>query len=179
MIIFTSDHGFHLGEHDFWAKVSLHEESAKVPLIMCVPGKPAGVSNSFVELLDLYPTTAKLCGLEVPTRLQGKDISPILDNPQQSIRNTAFCVSQNGNALLLRNERWAYIQYGEDAADGNELYDMQADPQQYHNLAKSPQYAEVVADFKLQITRKLAEIRKNDLPPLPPRTKKSKAASQS
>lgn len=179
MIIFTSDHGFHLGEHDFWAKVSLHEESAKVPLIMCVPGKSAGVSNSFVELLDLYPTTAKLCGLEVPTRLQGKDISPILDNPQQSIRDTAFCVSQNGNALLLRNERWAYIQYGEDAADGNELYDMQADPQQYHNLAKSPQYAEVVADFKLQITRKLAEIRKNDLPPLPPRTKKSKAASQS
>jgi iduronate 2-sulfatase len=178
IIIFTSDHGFHLGEHDFWAKVSLHEESAKVPLIIRVPGKPIGVSDSFVELLDLYPTTAKLCGLEVPARLQGKDMSPILDNPKHAVRDTAFCVSQNGNSMLLRNERWAYIQYGEDAAGGNELYDMQTDPQQYHNLAKSPQCADVVADFKLQITRKLAEIRTNDLPPLPPRSKKAKATTE-
>ena len=178
IIIFTSDHGFHLGEHDFWAKVSLLEESAKVPLIMCVPGKPTGVSDSFVELLDLYPTTAKLCGIEVPTRLQGKDIGPILDNPQQSVRDTTFCVSQNGNALLLRNNDWAYIQYGEDAADGNELYDMRTDPQQYTNLATSPHYANVVADFKLQVSKKLAEIRTNDLPPLPPRNKKAKATSE-
>jgi iduronate 2-sulfatase len=179
IIVFTSDHGFHLGEHDFWAKVSLHEESAKVPLIIRVPGKSAGVSDSIVELLDLYPTTAKLCGLEVPARVQGKDLSPILDNPKQVIRDTAFCVSQNGDAMLLRNERWAYIQYGEDAAGGNELYDMQTDPQQYDNLAKSPKYAEVVADFKLQITKKLGEIRTNDLPPLQPRSKKAKAASKS
>ena len=175
IIIFASDHGFHLGEHDFWAKVSLHEESVKVPLIMRVPGKPAGVSDSFVELLDLFPTTAHLCGLEVPDRLQGKDISPILDNPKHVVRDTAFCVSQNGNALLLRNERWAYIQYGEDAADGNELYDMESDPRQVHNLAKSAQYAEVVTDFKLQITQKLVAIRTNDLPPLPPRIKKARA----
>jgi iduronate 2-sulfatase len=178
IIIFTSDHGFHLGEHDFWAKVSLLEESAKVPLIMCVPGKPAGVSDSFVELLDLYPTTAKLCGLEVPARLQGKDMSPVLDNPKHIVRDTVFCVSQNGNALLLRNQRWAYIQYGEYAAEGTELYDMQNDPQQYHNLAQSPQCVEVVADFKRQITQKLAEIRTNDLPPLPPRIKRAKATSE-
>ncbi len=173
IIIFTSDHGFHLGEHDFWAKVSLLDESAKVPLIVCVPGKPAGVSDSFVELIDLYPTTAKLCGLEIPQRLQGKDLVPVLDDPHDTIRDTAFCVSQNGNAILLRNKRWAYIQYGEDAADGNELYDVQADPQQYHNLANSPDHAEVVADFKRQVTQKLMDVRRNDLPPLPPRIKKA------
>ncbi|MDP6445254.1 MAG: sulfatase, partial [Pirellulaceae bacterium] len=72
IVIFTSDHGYHLGEHDFWAKVSLHEESAKVPLIVRVPGKKPAVCHSFTELLDLYPTVAKLCGLKVPSRLQGK-----------------------------------------------------------------------------------------------------------
>ena len=60
IVIVTSDHGFHLGEHDFWAKVSLRDESAKVPLIVSVPGKKPGVCHSFVELLDLYPTLSNL-----------------------------------------------------------------------------------------------------------------------
>jgi membrane-anchored protein YejM (alkaline phosphatase superfamily) len=55
IVIFTSDHGYHLGEHDFWAKVSLHEESAAVPLIVSVPMKDPAVCDSLVELLDLYP----------------------------------------------------------------------------------------------------------------------------
>ena len=71
IVIFTSDHGYHLGEHDFWAKVSLGDESAQVPLIISVPGKEPAVCDSFVELLDLYPTLASLCGLDVPDRLQG------------------------------------------------------------------------------------------------------------
>ena len=95
IVIFTSDHGYHLGEHDFWAKVSLHEESAMVPLIISVPGKQPAVCSSFAELLDLYPTVSSLCGLDVPERLQGRDLSHTLDDPAHQVRDTAFCVNVN------------------------------------------------------------------------------------
>lgn len=163
IIIFTSDHGYHLGEHDFWAKVSLHDESARVPLIISVPGKKAAVSSSLVELLDLYPTTASLCGLDVPGRLQGKDISPLLDDPARTVRDAAFSVSPMQKGLMLCTDRWVYIQYDEDARKGIELFDMVNDPKQYTNLAALPEHADRVASFKAQMTAKLADVRNNDL----------------
>jgi iduronate 2-sulfatase len=164
IVIFTSDHGYHLGEHDFWAKVSLHEESASVPLIISVPGKQPAVCHSLTELLDLYPTMASLCGLEVPERLQGKDISRMLDDPQHSVREAAFSVSPSQQGFLLREDRWAFIQYGEDASKGVELFDMQTDPKQYTNLAGHPQYRGLVDEFKQKMHDKLTSIRDNDLP---------------
>jgi iduronate 2-sulfatase len=163
IIIFTSDHGYHLGEHDFWAKVSLLDESSQVPLIIAVPGKKRAVSDSLVELLDLYPTTARLCGLDVPTRLQGKDISPILDDPTHRIRDTAFSTAGTTKGHLLRDDRWAFIQYGEDARGGIELYDTTHDPQQFTNLANSPAHVDTVNKFKLKLAEKLAAVRNNDL----------------
>ncbi len=163
IIIFTSDHGYHLGEHDFWAKVSLHDESARVPLIVSVPGKKPGVSDSLIELLDLYPTTAKLCGLEVPTRLQGKDISPILDDPKAKVHDTVFSVAGTSKGLMLRDERWVFIQYTEDASKGMELFDMHNDPKQLTNLASSPDHVSRVEEWKAKITAKLLAIRANDL----------------
>ncbi|MDB4646508.1 sulfatase, partial [Akkermansiaceae bacterium] len=105
IVIFTSDHGYHLGEHDFWAKVSLHDESAAVPLIIRMPGKKPAVCHSLVELLDLYPTLSNLCGLKVPGRLQGKDISEMMTDPAKEVRSAAFSV--NGKGFLLREQDWA------------------------------------------------------------------------
>jgi hypothetical protein len=161
IVIFTSDHGYHLGEHDFWAKVSLHEESVLVPLIIRVPGKKPAVCHSLVELLDLYPTLANLCGLEKQERLQGRDISKMLDDPSHEVRDAAFSV--NGKGYLLREKDWAYIQYGEDASKGIELFDMRKDPKQYTNLAENPKHAATLARFKRQLTAKLAAVRSNDL----------------
>ena len=161
IVIFTSDHGYHLGQHDFWAKVSLHEESATVPLIISVPGKKPAVCDSFVELLDLYPTISDLCGLEVPSRLQGKNIAKMLDDPNHQVRDAAFSV--NGRGFLLREDKWAYIQYAEDASKGIELFDMKSDPEQYTNLADSPQHQQVVERFKQKLADKLKAVRDNDL----------------
>ena len=164
IIIFTSDHGYHLGEHDFWAKVSLRDESAGVPLIICVPGKKAAVCNSLVELIDLYPTISDLCGLGVPANVQGKNISKMFNDPTHEVRDSAFCVAPMRKGFLLRNHKYAYIQYGENALDGIELFDTDKDPKQYTNLANSSAHQQVIARFKSEMAAKLKQVRDNDLP---------------
>jgi iduronate 2-sulfatase len=163
IIIFASDHGYHLGEHDFWAKVSLRDESAGVPLIVSVPGQKPAVCRSLVELLDLYPTTAKLCGLDVPDRLQGKDISKMLDDPTHEVRDAAFSAAPMRKGFLLREQKYAFIQYGEDAAEGIELFDMEQDPKQITNLAADARHKGVVERFKKKMAAKLKAVRDNDL----------------
>ena len=163
IVIFTSDHGYHLGEHDFWAKVSLRDESAMVPLIVRAPGKKPAVCHSLTELLDLYPTVASLCSLAVPARLQGKDISRMLDDPAHRVRDAAFSVAPSSKGFLLREDKWAYLQYAEDASQGVELFDMVNDPKQYANLAGKPEFAPVVEGFKAKLAAKLRAVRDNDL----------------
>ncbi|QXD23529.1 sulfatase [Opitutia bacterium ISCC 51] len=163
IVIFTSDHGYHLGEHDFWSKVSLRDPSAGVPLIICVPGKKPAVCNSLTELIDLYPTTAKLCGLDYPEANQGKDISAMLDDPTVEVRDAAFSVAPMRKGFLLRTQEYSYIQYGEDAENGVELFDIQSDPEQYHNLATFPEYKFLAEAFKQRMKATLADVRNNDL----------------
>ena len=141
--------------------MSLHEESARVPLIISVPGKKPAVCHSLAELLDLYPTIASLCGLSVPSRLQGKDICRMLDAPSHQVRDAAFCVNRRG--FLLREDNWAYIQYGENAQGGVELFDMAQDPKQYTNIAGLPKYKAVVDRFQVKFAAKMKAIRNNDL----------------
>lgn len=156
IVIFTSDHGYHLGEHDMWQKVSIHEESAKVPLIICVPGKKPAVCHSLAELIDLYPTVSKLCGLKIPGNIQGKDISAMLDDPAVKVRDAAL---SSGKGRLLRTENWAFLDYGKNG----ELYDMKTDPKQYVNLIDNPAYAETLAGLRTKLKARLSEIQKNDL----------------
>ncbi|MFL2907883.1 MAG: sulfatase [Limisphaerales bacterium] len=163
IVIFTSDHGFHLGEHDFWAKVSLLDESSQVPLIISVPGKQPAVCHSLTELLDLYPTLSSLCGLPAQPRLQGIDISRMLDDPNHTVRKAAFSVAPMRKGFLLREDDWAFIQYGEQGQNGMELFHIKTDPHQYTNLAGKPAHARTLDRFRKQMIDKLAAIRNNDL----------------
>ena len=163
IIIFTSDHGYHLGEHDFWAKVSLLDESSGVPLIISVPGQEPTVCHSLVELLDLYPTISKLCGLEIPKNVQGKDISAMLTDPTVEVRDAAFSVAPMRKGFLLRDHNYAFIQYNEDASGGLELYDIVKDPKQYTNLARLPEHEDLVNRYQARLAAKLAAVRDNDL----------------
>lgn len=163
IVIFTSDHGYHLGEHDFWAKVSLRDESAAVPLIISVPGKAPAVCDSLVELIDLYPTLSQLCGLPKQDRLQGKDLSPLLDDPEKEVRDAAFSVAPMRRGFLIRERQWSYIQYDEDGAAGQELFDLERDPNQFVNLAKDPRFVDQTSRLKNKLAAKLRAVRNNDL----------------
>jgi uncharacterized sulfatase len=98
IVIFTSDHGWHLGEHKLWHKRSLFEESARVPLIVSAPGFPARGrrSASLVELLDLYPTVCDLCGVTKPDTVQGKSLRPLLSDPDAALHDAAFTEARRG-----------------------------------------------------------------------------------
>jgi iduronate 2-sulfatase len=137
-------------------KVSIHEESAKVPLIICVPGKKPALCHSLAELIDLYPTVSNLCDLKIPANIQGKDISAMLDDPAAKVHDA---VLSSGKGRLLRTERWAFLDYGKSG----ELYDMEKDPKQYDNLIGDSNYAEVLSDMKEKLKARLGEIGKNDL----------------
>lgn len=138
LVVFSSDHGYHLGEHDLWQKLSLHEESARIPLLMAGPGVPVGTRDALVEQIDLFPTLAAMAGHEVPPHCQGRDLAPVLADPGAAVREGAYCIT--GGGQLWRTERWAYLRYDKGGA---ELYDMHADPLQFTNQADAQ--PEVVA----------------------------------
>ena len=150
-IIFTTDHGYLLGEHGFWQKANLHEEVVRVPLIISAPGIKGGQTSSLVELVDLYPTWTSLLGLPTPKGLHGKSLLPILRNPESKIRDTALSI-HNRTGGGLRSAQWHYMNYGNK---GEELYDMIKDPPQYTNVVSDPKYASVLkkarAHFKTRM----------------------------
>lgn len=87
----------------------------------------------------------------------------MLDDPTVSVRDAAFSVAPSRQGFLLREDKWVYIQYKEDASAGIELFDMEMDPRQFTNLAELPEHAPIVARFKAKLAEKLRELRDNDL----------------
>lgn len=116
-------------------------------------------------MLDLYPTIADLAGLKTSPHLQGKSLAGLFDNPEKEVRPYAFSVSSSNDkfSFLIRSEKWAYIQYGEDGSGGIELFDMEHDSKQFNNLAPNPRYKATVDHFREELKRKLKDVRTNDL----------------
>jgi uncharacterized sulfatase len=153
IVVFLSDHGWHLGEHGLWQKRTLYEESARVPMILSVPGSQNNgqACDCPAELVDLYPTLVELCQLEDPGHLEGQSLVGHLEHPQQaSADEAAFTQTQLGSnrspvmGRTVRTSRWRYTEWDE-GRQGRELYDHQSDPHEMTNLANDPAHAEQVA----------------------------------
>ncbi len=165
IIVFSSDHGYLLGEHHKFQKQHLFEESTRVPFILSVPWMKdthGGRTKKITELVDLYPTLAELAGLTPPSVLQGKSLVALIDDPVSKAwkKKMAFTISRNGGESI-RTDDWRYIHWGH-GEKGQELYDLKNDPAEFKNLAGNPKYADHLIGLKTQLLakRKVAGYRK-------------------
>jgi uncharacterized sulfatase len=174
IVVFHSDHGYHLGEHDgMWQKQSLFEESARVPLIIAAPGSKANGKGAaaIAELIDVYPTLAELCGLKAPEGLPGKSLVPQLTDAANPGKGFALTQVRRGGGgagkakkakdkaagekaadasfpgYSLRTARWRYTEW-DGGKKGAELYDHDSDPHEYTNLASDPKHAATVKELQ-------------------------------
>jgi len=151
VVVFWSDHGYHLGEKGKWSKAySLFEVGTRVPLLIAVPGGRAQATSRHVELQDLYPTLAELCGLPRPQAgVRGRSLAPLMKNPRARWRHPAHTVTMFQNKLgrAVRTERFRYAEWDEGRA-GAMLFDETQDPHELKNLASDPAHAKTVAEMK-------------------------------
>ncbi|QEG00546.1 Choline-sulfatase [Stieleria maiorica] len=143
IVVLWSDHGFHLGEKDHIEKFALWEKSNHIPFIVVAPSvaKPGSRCRRPVDMTSLYPTLLELCGLPADANCDGDSLVPLLRDPNAKWISPAMMTYMRGNHAV-RSDRWRYIRY----ADGSEeLYDHDADPNEWHNLAGQKRYAEVIA----------------------------------
>jgi len=157
IILFTSDHGYHLGEHGHWQKETLFESAARVPLVIAAPGlQAAGKATSApAELVDFYATLADLCGLSAPDYLSGVSLVPVLNDPAARPRTAAF--TQYANGYSIRTETYRYTQWGADGKDGVELYDHRSDTAEMVNLAGYPQNVDIVHHLSKRLRQRIVD----------------------
>ncbi len=152
IIVLWSDHGFHLGEKQRWRKWTLWQRTTHVPLIVIAPGvtSPGSRTNKPVSLLDVYPTLTELAGVATPQHVEGTSLVPLIRNPDASWDHAAL--TNNGyREHSVRGERYRYTRHADDS---EELYDVQSDPNEWHNLAGDPELTSV----KQRLSRWLPEV---------------------
>ena len=143
VIVLWSDHGWLLGEHNFWGKHNTLNESIQVPLIVRAPGHKTGTRTpALVELLDIYPSLCELTGLPHPDshELEGKSFAPLLEDPEQPWKEAVF--SEFRESRVVKTDRYIYTEW----KNGDRmLFDHLKDPNENVNVADEPEYAEAVS----------------------------------
>ena len=154
IVVLTSDHGYLLGEKFMWGKVMLFETCDRVPLVIRVPGqtKAGSTSEGLVELVDLFPTLAELCGVDPPGELQGRSLVPMLRDASVPGKEVAYTVVMRGSNMgkAIRTDQWHYTLWPKGS---EELYDLNADPHEDTNLANAATHAQTVKSMR-QLLRK-------------------------
>jgi iduronate 2-sulfatase len=160
IVVFISDHGYHLGEQGQWMKQTLFERSARAPLLVAAPGiSSRGRSTSrIVESLDVYPTLAELASVPAPDGLHGRSLVPLLKNPNAKWDHPALTQVRRGSAesaymgYSIRTEKWRYTEW-ENGKRGVELYDETADPRELKNIAADPKHSKVIVEMQALLRR--------------------------
>ncbi|MDX9748816.1 MAG: sulfatase [Paludibacter sp.] len=152
LIVFFGDHGYHLGEHNWWNKVTIYQKGTNAPFIVAgnAVGKKGVKSQSMFEYIDIYPTLADVLNLKnSPAYLEGMSFKKTLKNPSKPFRSYVNSIVSRGPMLgrMVKNADWRYIEW-DDAKLGIELYNQHDDPVEYKNLANDPAYRPVIEKMK-------------------------------
>jgi len=150
IVIFMSDHGYLLGQHQAWQKMMLFEEACRVPMIISTPTlrHRGATAEGLAESIDMYPTVAQLAGLTPPKELQGRSLVPLLNDPSGDFKNAVFTQLQyrQTEGRSVRTSRWRYTEWN-GGNKGVELYDHANDPREFTNLAKDPAQAQTLKEL--------------------------------
>ena len=169
IVVFTSDHGYHLGEHGHWQKQTLFDNATRVPLIVAGPGvnKNQKIMDAPVELVDIFPTLMDLVGMETPEFVSGKSFFSILKDSNARVRSSALTELgvSNGNGLKIqgysiKTDRYRLTQWGKNGIMGHELYDHKFDQKELKNLADFQSYKKIKDSLVVVIDQRIAEARK-------------------
>lgn len=152
LIVFMGDHGYHLGEHNWWNKVTVFEKGTNAPFIVVgnSVGKKGVQSSAMFEFIDIYPTLADLFQLKnTPDYLEGKSFTNVLENPALPFRSHVYATTRRGDITgrMVKNKKWRYVEW-DHGEKGIELYDQKNDPIEYNNLADNSKYAETIDEMK-------------------------------
>ena len=160
IVVFWSDHGYHHGEKGDWGKHTLWERTSNVPFIWAGPGVARGAKTDVsVSLIDMYPTFVEMCGLSQPHQsLEGESLALTLSNPPGAKDRNVFLPHMNPGEYAIINRDWRYIRYGED---GEELYNLRDDPNEWNNLALDEKYAGVKAELRKSAPKTFAAPEEN------------------
>ena len=160
MIVYTSDQGFYMGEHGWFDKRFMYEESFRTPLLVYLPGGKHGDIDEMVQNIDYGPTILDLAGVEVPQDMHGISFLPLLKGKQvPNWRKSLYyhyyeypdehAVNRHYG---VRTEQYTLVHFYGDV-DTWELYDVQKDPGNMHNLYDLPEYQDVIKDLKVELLR--------------------------
>lgn len=157
IIILWGDHGWHLGEKEHWRKHALWDVSTRTPLIFVAPSDTHSPSRIAVDqlckhpvsLLDVYPTLIDLCGLPKRNELAGRSLLPLLMNPSQEW-DYPVVMTHGFKNHAVQTEQYRYIQYRDG---GEELYDHKFDPNEWTNLADSPEHGKIKRELKVALPK--------------------------
>ena len=154
-IILWSDHGFFLGEHSLWCKHSTFYEAVKIPFIISSPGYSKNqTTESFTELIDVYPTLCELTGIKPPNYIHGKSLVPVLKNSKKHIKNEIYTRYKQGEAVIDKDFSYTEFYQGKEYL-GNMLFDLNKDKRQNIDISKLPKNEDLVKKYskKLKVMR--------------------------
>jgi len=155
LIVFTSDNGLAIGSHGLMGKQNLYEDGMKVPLLFHGPGIPQGQSSALVYLLDIFPTLCELAGSQVAAEVDGKSLVRVIRGQAPTVRDTLY-LSYRDVQRAIRDDRWKLIVYPQ--VNRRQLFDLQTDPYEMHDLIDQPQHAERVNDLFGNLQRWQADV---------------------